>query len=172
MKRITMGVVFLAGFVFVASAQQLPCKYPKSWAEFHRHNMQRRNPCEHVLNIHNVGSLSDIWLNPLGGASTLFSPVIVDGVMYVASGYWGFHALKAGTGETLWSFGGFYTEVWGSPAVAGGRCYFGSDNGNIYALDATSGTVLWSYPTLGVVRSAPTVLSGMVYDIARNSVES
>jgi hypothetical protein len=52
MKRISVVVLILcACFVSVAWGQQPAAKGNKGWGEFHRRNMQRRNPYEKVLNV-------------------------------------------------------------------------------------------------------------------------
>jgi hypothetical protein len=58
MKRSSIVVlIFCTCFVSVAWGQQTTCKAHTPWAEFHRHNMRRSNPCEKVLNINNVKQL-------------------------------------------------------------------------------------------------------------------
>jgi hypothetical protein len=53
MKRISIFVLILcACFVPVAWGQQTTCKVHTPWAEFHRYNMRRSNPCEKVLSRH------------------------------------------------------------------------------------------------------------------------
>jgi hypothetical protein len=50
MKRSSILVLILSVcFVSAAWGQQA------RWSEFHRHNMQRLNPYENVLNVNNVG---------------------------------------------------------------------------------------------------------------------
>ena len=59
MKRISILVLILcACFVSVAWGQQPAGKCINNWSEFHRTNMKRWNPCEKVLNVHNVGNLA------------------------------------------------------------------------------------------------------------------
>jgi len=52
MKPIRILVLMLcAGFAWAAWGQQATCKAHTGWAEFHRNNMRRSNPCEKVLNV-------------------------------------------------------------------------------------------------------------------------
>ena len=52
MKRISfLFLILCTCFVSVAWGQR------NGWSEFHRPDMQRLNPYEKVLNVHNVGSL-------------------------------------------------------------------------------------------------------------------
>jgi hypothetical protein len=67
MKHVRILVLILcACFVSVAWGEQQACKVYTPWAQFHRANMQRFNPCEKVLNVHNVGSLRVKWSRPIG----------------------------------------------------------------------------------------------------------
>ena len=62
MQRIRMVVFILcACFVSAAWGEQQACGRYTPWRQFHRHNMQRWNRCEHVLNVDNVGSLVLKW---------------------------------------------------------------------------------------------------------------
>jgi outer membrane protein assembly factor BamB len=150
MKTVRILVLILcAGFVFVAWGQQPPCKHPSPWAEFHRHDMVRSNPCEKVLGVNNVGSLGLKW-SYTTESGVPSSPAVVNGVVYVGSIDNNVYALNARTGAKLWS----YTtamEVYSSPAVANGVVYVGSADNNVYALNARTGAKLWSYRAGGPV---------------------
>jgi outer membrane protein assembly factor BamB len=131
-----------------------------SWTEFHRQNMQRWNPYENVLDIHNVRKLHVKWKFNVGLYEES-SPAVANGVVYVPSDG-PFYALNANTGVELWRYntGGIVRCV---PAVAQGVVYVGSDDSKLYALNASTGVKLWSYTTGNWVHSAPTVANGMVY---------
>jgi len=94
----------------------------------------------------------------VGTGTTLSSPVVVDGVLYVGGS--GLYALDPATGEVL-----FETPVSGgsSPAVVNGTVYVGSGSNAVYAVDATNGTVRWTAGTNGTVESSPAVVDGTVY---------
>jgi putative pyrroloquinoline-quinone-binding quinoprotein len=84
MKPIRILVLILcAGFVSVAWSQQATCNAHAGWAQFHRNNMRRSNPCEKVLNIHNVGNLSLKWRHTFADL-VYSSPAVANGVVYVA----------------------------------------------------------------------------------------
>ena len=120
MKRIRILVLILcAGFVSVAWGQQpQACTTYTPWAEFHRQNMQRWNPCEKVLNVKSVGSLGLKWSYATGGRVES-SPAVANGVVYIGSWDRNVYALNASTGALLWSYAtGGYVES--SPAVANG----------------------------------------------------
>jgi outer membrane protein assembly factor BamB len=84
MKRIRILVLILcACFVSVALGQQPAGKGRADWTEFHRTNMQRWNPYEHVLNVNNVGSLYRKWSFKTG--NFVYAAPAVNGVVYVGS---------------------------------------------------------------------------------------
>ena len=97
-------MILFACFASVAWAQQPAGTCTNNWTEFHRPNMERWNPCEKVLNVKNVGSLSLKWRHKI--SSILFSsssPAVVNGVVYVGSNDENVYALNASTGAKLWS---------------------------------------------------------------------
>ena len=57
MKRISiLTLILCACFVAVAWGQQPAAKGSTNWTEFHRTNMTRWNPYEHVLNVTMLGA--------------------------------------------------------------------------------------------------------------------
>jgi outer membrane protein assembly factor BamB len=132
------------------------------WNQFHRQNMMRLNPYEEVLDVNNVGSLQQKWSSDTSGGYEFASPAVANGVVYIGSNDNKVYALKAGTGNLLWSYptGGW---VYSSPAVANGVVYVGSWDHNVYALNASTGALLWTYTTGGEVISSPAVADGVVY---------
>jgi len=75
MKRIRILVlIFCACSVSVAWGQQ-PVPKVRNWRQFHRGNMERWNPFEKVLNVHDVGKLSLKWIYITGGW-VLSSPAV------------------------------------------------------------------------------------------------
>jgi outer membrane protein assembly factor BamB len=144
---------------------QKPFLVQTNWNQFHFDaDGTRLNPYENVLNPRTVRSLDLKWSYRGSDNGGYSSPTIVDGVVYVGSGYPDFsiYALNARTGAKLWSYTtGSYVDS--SPAVANGVVYVGSDDDNVYALSARTGTPLWSYHTGGSVNSSPVVANGVVY---------
>ncbi|MGB8774069.1 MAG: hypothetical protein WCC78_08015, partial [Terriglobales bacterium] len=61
MKRISIVILILCACFGAAWGQQPAGKCVSAWTEFHWTNMERWNPCETVLNVNNVGSLSLEW---------------------------------------------------------------------------------------------------------------
>jgi outer membrane protein assembly factor BamB len=145
MKRISIGVLILcACFMSVAWGEQPAGTCSNNWTEFHRPNMQRWNPCEKMLNVNNVGSLSLKWSSTIRAVYS--SPAVVNGVVYVGSFDNNVYALNAKTGAKLWTYA-TSNYVQSSPAVANGVVYVGSWDNNVYALNAKTGAKLWSYAT-------------------------
>jgi eukaryotic-like serine/threonine-protein kinase len=126
--------------------------------------MMRWNPYEHILNVHNVATLSMKWRRSLEVGDS--SPAVANGVVYVTSGYGYVYALKASTGAVLWNYS-TGDDVQTSPAVANGVVYFGGYyNGyasTVYALNAATGALLWTYTIGPYTYSSPTVANGVVY---------
>jgi eukaryotic-like serine/threonine-protein kinase len=151
-----IAIFLLVGFCFGQAAGSR-----SDWTEFHRTNMERWNPYEKVLNVHNVGNLVLKWSYATGDFVGS-SPAVANGVVYVGSNDHYVYALNAKTGTKLWSYVTF-TGVYSSPAVANGVVYVGSDDHNVYALNAKTGAKLWSYATGRAVESSPAVANGVVY---------
>lgn len=128
------------------------------------------NPYETILSTSTVGALAQKWMARGESSSIAFSsPVVADGVLYVAEYSDIFHlgeviALNANTGGGLWSFESTVDTdfTFSSPAVANGVVYVGCKDRNLYAVDAKTGVLLWSYAT-GATVSTPAVAGGVVY---------
>jgi outer membrane protein assembly factor BamB len=105
---------------------------------------------------------TELWNYPATGR-VFTSPAVANGMVYfgTAESDQAFYALKANTGELVWSYA--VSTFSSSPVVANGAVYFGADDDNVYALDASTGAKLWSYTTGWVVRSSPAVANGVVY---------
>jgi hypothetical protein len=70
MKRTSIVVLILcACFVSVAWGQQPASACTNKWAQFHRYNMQRWNPCEKMLNVNNVRNVVLKWSYATGKGS-------------------------------------------------------------------------------------------------------
>ncbi len=95
-------------------------------------------------------TLREAWKADLGGMLT--QPVVADGKVFVAStGNCTMHALKADTGDKLWSFtaGG---RIDSSPTYHDGAVLFGSADGWVYCLTAVDGTLVWKFRAAPVDR--------------------
>jgi outer membrane protein assembly factor BamB len=101
------------------------------------------------------------WKFSLGGISTLSSPVIVDGVVYIGGDH-GVYAINAYSGTKIWN-NASPRVVFSAPAVSNGVVYAGSFIDGIFAFRASDGVQLWRYPTIGEVDTSPAVSGNTVY---------
>lgn len=138
-----------------------------SWSEFHRTNMERWNPNEHVLNVNNVAGLELKWSyspseDPFYARC---SPAVVNGVVYFGA-FYNLFALNASDGSELWRGGN--EDYVSSPAVDGGLVYIGETDTSgdwVQALNTATGASIWEFgfsnPADGT--SGITVANGIVY---------
>ena len=97
-----------------------------------------------------------------------YSPTVSNGMVYLAAPSGGdrkVHGLNAATGEMVWTGEHpFPTGTQQTPAATGGKVYApGSEYGQFFALNAATGETLWRAEVGGYVKSAPTVIDGVVY---------
>jgi outer membrane protein assembly factor BamB len=123
--------------------------------------------------IHAVSAATGelIWKLETPGRRTIYtSPTVVDGVVYVATGFTTtasdtVYALDADTGAVLWSRD-VGPRVFGGPAVADGLLFVASASAQtLYALDAATGSPVWTYELTGEDEfiGSPSVADGTVY---------
>ena len=136
------------------------------WAQFGFDPQGGRcNPDETALNAQSAPSLALAWSNT-SVASTVSSPVVSHGVLYVASDnpHTALWAFTAKTGALLWSqvLPNVVETAPTTPAVADGVVYVGSAD-TLYAFDAKTGHPLWSKTTGNILQGWPVVNSGLAY---------
>ena len=151
---------------------------PGNWMTYGRtYSEQRFSPLKQI-NDQNVGQLALAWYVDLdsrrGDEAT---PIVVDGVMYFATTWSRVFAVKASTGEKLWSYDPKVPPEWAinaccdvvnrGVAVWRGKVFVATLDGRLVALDAATGKPAWE--TLTVDRSyrysitgAPRVVKGRV----------
>ena len=121
------------------------------------------------INAGNVAKLGLAWSYELdSNRGQEATPIVVDGVMYVAGAWSRVHALDAATGKPLWRFDaeiagrkGFDAccdVVTRGVAVANGRVFLGALDGRLIALDAKTGKQVWSVQTTDPAK--PYTISG------------
>jgi len=104
------------------------------------------------INRRNVGMLQAKWAAPLPGDAPLeATPIVVDGVMYLAGSPGDVYAIDARSGLPIWQFHRQQQTV--NPfqinpfnrgvAVLGQRVFVATLDNQLIALDARSGRVLW-----------------------------
>jgi alcohol dehydrogenase (cytochrome c) len=149
-----------------------PQNWATYWGSYKSHHFSTLNQ----INTANVGGLAARWVTPLIGDSIMeATPLVVDGVMYMAGSPGEVYALDARNGILLWSFkrkqdiknpyqiNPFNRGV----AVLDGRVFFGTLDDNLIALDAHTGRELWEKrladTMLGyTLTGAPLALNGKI----------
>ncbi|OZA47754.1 MAG: pyrrolo-quinoline quinone, partial [Methylophilales bacterium 39-45-7] len=124
----------------------------KQWPSFGRdYSNQRMSPLTQI-NTDNVKNLSLAWQFKSGvAASFQATPIVADGVMYVALPYNHVTALDAKTGKELWRYQHQRIADWKmccGPANRGvavdkGKVFIGTVDARLIALDAKTGAKLW-----------------------------
>jgi serine/threonine protein kinase len=90
------------------------------------------------------------------------SPVISDGILYIASLDSSLYALDAKSGWMIWRFHMGKGSV-SSPAIGFGNVYIGSADGNLYCVEAGAGREVWKYTTEHQVSGSPVLYKDAVY---------
>lgn len=106
------------------------------------------------------------------GASTISSPAVVDGTIYVPSG--GITALRPPRNsvnvEQLWRSNRL-SPSFISPVVSEGRVYILNGAGVLVCADATTGATAWQLRLRGPFTSSPVVADGKMYCFNEEGVE-
>ncbi|MEM8534948.1 MAG: PQQ-binding-like beta-propeller repeat protein, partial [Chloroflexota bacterium] len=101
------------------------------------------------------------WSFQTGGA-IYDSPIVADGVVYVAANDRKLYALDLTSGTFHWAFAA--QDVFSaSPTIADGMIFVGAEDSTLYALDAQTGTARWQYTVGDSISSSPVVANGRVY---------
>lgn len=151
---------------------------PGNWMTHGRtYSEQRFSPLKQI-DDHNVGQLGLAWYTDLdaqrGQEST---PIVVDGVMYFTTAWSKVFAVRAATGEKLWSYDPKVPPEWAvnaccdvvnrGVAVWQGKVFVGTLDGRLAALDAATGNLVWETLTIDrnfryTITGAPRVIKGKV----------
>ena len=151
---------------------------PGNWMTHGRtYNEQRFSPLNQI-NDRNVSQLGLAWsvdLNIRRGQEA--TPIVVDGVLYFSTAWSKVFAVKADTGEQLWSYDPRVPPAWGANAccdvvnrgvaVWRGKVYVGTLDGRLVALDAATGKPVWETLTIDpayryTITGAPRIAKGRV----------
>jgi PQQ-dependent dehydrogenase (methanol/ethanol family) len=131
----------------------------------------------------NASGLVQAWHIHLNGSgvaakySAEATPVVYQGVMYIATGNDDAFALDATTGQQLWEYQSNIDQTintaccgWDNRGLAlgGGLVYDAQLDGNLVALDQMTGGVVWKVPVFNwregvTLTSAPLYYNGVVY---------
>lgn len=95
------------------------------------------------------------------------TPVVSQGLVYLASYNGRVYAFQADSGEESWRYPSDENRrlkyLAGGVAVAQDRVYLGSSSGWVYALDAVSGVERWKYETGGKLWTTPATSGDTLY---------
>jgi quinohemoprotein ethanol dehydrogenase len=151
---------------------------PGNWMSYGRtYSEQRFSPLKQI-NDQNTGQLGLAWYVDIdtrrGQEAT---PIVVDGVMFYTTAWSKVYAVKAATGERLWSYDPKVPPEWAvnaccdvvnrGVAVWRGRVFVGTLDGRLVALDAATGKLIWETSTIDrnsryTITGAPRVVKGKV----------
>jgi polyvinyl alcohol dehydrogenase (cytochrome) len=136
----------------------------RAWPVYgHDHAQTRTNVSETQITRDTVARLSKRWeIGDLVGVTG--TPTVVDGIAYFADWKGRAWAVRADTGEKVWTklLGGM---VVGAPAIAGDAVYVSVDT-RLYRLDRDTGNVRWKVIThdhpQAQINASPVVVDGIV----------
>lgn len=149
----------------------------RDWPGFGRtYGEQHYSPLDQV-NLDTVGRLGLVWSLDLPPGNPATGPIVIDGILYFASGYSVAHAVDVRTGKLLWKYdpkapeasGHKLRQGWGSRGIAywNGKIYIATHDGRLIALDAKTGQPVWTAMTMGkddqrFISGPPRAFDGMV----------
>ncbi|HEV7385106.1 MAG TPA: PQQ-binding-like beta-propeller repeat protein, partial [Phenylobacterium sp.] len=163
----------VANFVPVTEAM-LERPPPGDWLNWRRTRDNRGFSPLAQVTARNVGRLHLAWGIAMEGGLNEPTPLVHDGVMYLAHSGGVVQALDAASGDVIWEYryrptGGrrMRNSATRSIAILGRRLFVGLPDAAIVALDARTGAQLWrtesADPTKGFIHSAgPMVAHGVV----------
>src|SRR5260370_10850421 len=136
-----------------------PDNEPGNWMTYGRTYSEHRFSPLKQINDQNVGQLALAWYADLdshrGDEAT---PIVVDGFMYFTTAWSKVFAVKAATGEKLWSYDPKVPPEWAintccdvvnrGVAVWRGRVFLATLDGRLVALDAATGKPSWETLTV------------------------
>jgi len=141
---------------------------PNDWPGFGRTAGEQHFSPLTGIDDANVGRLGLLWSLDLPTQNSVSSPIAVDGVLYVATGYSVVRAIDAPTGRVIWEHdpkaperaGIKLRQGWGIRGLAYGygMIFIGTHDGRLLALDAKTGAQRWSTQT--IPRDTPAFISG------------
>jgi quinohemoprotein ethanol dehydrogenase len=130
----------------------------RNWAAYGRTFSETHYSPLTEINRETVSRLNLAWTLDLDVTNNLSTPLAVDGVIYVASGYSFVHAVDARSGKLLWRYdpevakaaGAKLRTGWGirGPAFWKGRLFVGTHDGRLIAIDAKTGQPVWTVQTI------------------------
>jgi PQQ-dependent dehydrogenase (methanol/ethanol family) len=170
--------VFMAAAALAASPQS-PAADAIDWATNGGDLSNDRYAALTEITPENAKRLGGAWRTELPGASSKASPIVADGVMYVAAGGGAIqggggavYALDARTGAIKWTFspqGAGISALNKGVAIGDGKVFVGLSNAHVAAIDMKTGQLVWDGlagedpPAAGqFISAAPVVADGKV----------
>lgn len=101
------------------------------------------------------------WIVDLG-ASSLSSPAVANGKVYVGTHGGAIRCVNAYTGSSVWT-ANLPGDVASSPAIADGKVVVGCGDGNVYCFNADTGAPVWTVPCGSPVYAPPTIDGNTVF---------
>ncbi len=153
---LAVTVMFAATPALADSSAAMIKNCPDSnWCAYHRTTNKgwRHSPLDQI-NTQNVAQLRPAWIFQPGEVrqGLQSTPLVIDGMMYVATNPSTVWKLNAATGERIWAYvpemdeaivsRSFFSHTRGL-SVGDGRVYMGLTDGRVVALDDKDGKVLW-----------------------------
>lgn len=128
-------------------------KEPQNWLSYYGNYKGWRYSELHDINVHNVKNLVPKWAFDTGNSLGLQSvPIVVDGVMYIATADNSVFAVDALTGDMKWKYSyelpdDMPSKIWGNMhrgvTVINGKVLLGTMDVQLVALDINNGKELW-----------------------------
>ena len=123
------------------------------------------------INKSNLSQLGGAWSIHLEDGKTpgtmQATPVVVDGVMFIASGSGNIFAIDAATGAIKWKHETALSGTYRGLAVGDGRVFSGRRDNTLIALDQKTGALVWktvlSDPARGTTSAPAVYYNGLVY---------
>ncbi len=153
---------------------------PENWLSYYgTYKSWRYSPLDEV-HKGNIDKLAPVWAFETGitDGGMQCAPIVVDGVMYVTSAWNNVFALKADSGERLWTYSYEVADKAGIPAGYGtwnrgvavwqDLVFMGTLDNHLVAIDAKSGREVWDVEIEnarqggGNITGAPLVVKDMV----------
>src|SRR6478672_5156582 len=123
------------------------------------------------INKSNLSKLGGAWSIHLEDGKTpgtmQATPIVVDGVMFIASGAGNIFAIDAATGAVKWKHETALAGTYRGVAVGDGKVFCGRRDDTLIALDQKTGALLWKTsladPARGTTSAPATYYDGLVY---------
>ena len=130
----------------------------RNWAAYGRTFSEGHYSPLSEINRETVSRLNLAWTLDLDVTNNLSTPLAVDGVIYMASGYSFVHAVDVKTGKLLWRYDPEVAKAAGAKLRTGwgirglsfwkGRLFVGTHDGRLISIDAKTGKPVWSVQTI------------------------